>query len=71
AAYTYQARPSHIDGSLMPYGWYRDLVASGARYHGLPDTYVSAIREQPAVSDPDGAREGLHRRLLQRMVRDS
>lgn len=65
--YAYRADPDHIDASLEPYGWYRDLVVSGASYHGLPAPYIRAVREQAAVDDPDAAREQLHRRLLQRM----
>ena len=40
SAQTYVAASTHIDDSLRPYDWYRDLVVSGAESHNLPAEYV-------------------------------
>jgi hypothetical protein len=53
---TYVAQRSHIDGSLAPYDWYKELVLMGARVHGFPDDYLNRIRSLPARRDPDPER---------------
>lgn len=55
-AFAYLAEPSYREESLPPYDWYRDLVAAGARFLGLPRSYVSAIEGVSAVPDTDQAR---------------
>jgi hypothetical protein len=50
---TYVAQDSHIDGSLVPYDWYKELVMMGARVHGFPDDYLSRISSMQAIDDPD------------------
>ncbi len=50
---TYVAQQSHIDGSLAPYDWYKELVLMGARVHGFPDDYLSRISSLPTRRDPD------------------
>lgn len=50
---SYIAAESHIDGSLTPYDWYRELVLIGARVHGFPDVYLNRISSLPAREDPD------------------
>ena len=64
-AFTYRARPSHLDRSLMPFDWYRDLVIAGAVEHGLPEAYIGRLRQVRATSDPDPDRAALHRRLIE------
>jgi gamma-glutamylcyclotransferase len=63
-AFTYLALPERIDPQAVPYDWYRDLIAAGARHLCLPQAYVAAIETAPAIPDPDGGRAGHHRRLL-------
>jgi len=50
---TYVAQQSHIDGSLAPYDWYKELVLMGARAHGFPDDYSQRISSLRAIEDPD------------------
>ena len=52
-AETYIAKESKIDQSVKPYGWYLDLVTTGALMHELPQTYVEALRNVPAKPDLD------------------
>ena len=59
--FTYLADPTYIDESLQPYTWYKDFVLSGAKEHGLPNPYVTALDTQVAVKDPDAKREKLER----------
>lgn len=63
---TYIAEPSYIDGSLTPYSWYRDIIAAGAREHGLPETYIqSNILNVEAFPDSDTQRDARERRCLE------
>lgn len=63
-AFAYVADPRFIDDALKPYSWYKALVLSGARTHGLPLEYVSAIERHEAIDDPDDARHREHLRIL-------
>ena len=49
---TYIAQTSHIDETLQPYDWYRELVLAGARFHGFPEDYIARIASVPAIRDP-------------------
>ena len=49
---TYAAQPSHIDDSLAPYDWYKELVLTGARLHRFPDKYLDRIESTLADADP-------------------
>ncbi len=64
---SYVAEESHIDDSLQPYDWYRELVLAGANFHGFPDDYVARIRMIPAIRDPDEARSRRHWDLVNRI----
>lgn len=55
-ALTYIATPSHVDESLRPYSWYKDLVVSGAVAHGLPADYVDELRGVAVWDDRDAER---------------
>lgn len=65
---TYLAQATHIDESLMPFTWYRELVLAGCRYHGFPEDYVHSISSQESVTDPDADRHGRHLQLLESLV---
>src|SRR5690606_3279883 len=41
-AFTYLALPERIDPGAVPYDWYRDLIAAGARYLDAPADYIAA-----------------------------
>ena len=60
-ATTYVAAATHVDASLTPYSWYRDLVAAGAVEAGLPDDYVRRLATAEAQPDPDAHREARNR----------
>ena len=64
SAQTYVAGPSHIDDSLRPYAWYRDLVVSGAESHNLPAEYVESLRLVVARQDQDTERSRRNRVFL-------
>lgn len=53
---SYTASASHIDDSLFPYDWYRELVLAGARLLDFPKDYVSAIASVSACRDPEPSR---------------
>jgi hypothetical protein len=59
-ARTYVAAASHVDDSLRPYSWYRDLVVSGALAHQLPVEYVSSLQGVGVWADPNQARAQSH-----------
>ncbi|MGI9249173.1 MAG: gamma-glutamylcyclotransferase family protein, partial [Woeseiaceae bacterium] len=50
---SYAAEESHIDDSLVPYDWYKELVLLGARTHGFPADYLNRIGSLPSHQDPD------------------
>ena len=62
--YTYLAEARFLDDSLLPYGWYRDLVVAGAREHGLPEDYVEKLLAVQVRTDPNTKRDAENRRLL-------
>jgi hypothetical protein len=64
-AQTYRAQPEYADDTLLPYSWYRDLVAAGARAHGLPKEYVEAIERQRSAPDPSPEREARERQAME------
>lgn len=55
---TYVATPDHIDDSLKPYDWYKDIVLAGSREHDLPSEYIAEyIQHVEAIEDPDKTRD--------------
>ena len=50
---SYGAADSHIQDSLAPYDWYKELVLIGARAHGFPLDYVGRIEAVAAHPDTD------------------
>lgn len=53
ACSTYIATENFIDDALTPMDWYKEYVLRGARFHGFPREYISALESQTAVADPD------------------
>ena len=68
-AFTYLALPERLDTRAVPYDWYRDLIALGARYLGVPEPYAAAIERHPALMDPDPERSGHNQSLLTELAR--
>ncbi len=65
--WTYLAQTEYTDKTLVPFRWYRDLVALGARYHRFPGAYVAAIERLAAADDPDARRQREHDVILAAM----
>jgi len=63
-AFTYLALPERVDPQALPYDWYRDLIAAGARYLQVPETYVRTIESHGAIPDPQSGRVRDNRQLL-------
>ncbi len=66
---SYVAEASHIDETLAPYDWYRELVLAGARTHGFPAEYVRRIESVAAVPDPDPRRHADQWALVDKVAR--
>ncbi|MBT8067867.1 MAG: gamma-glutamylcyclotransferase [Gammaproteobacteria bacterium] len=53
---SYIAEASHVDDTLQPYDWYKELVLEGMRFHGFPGHYVRPVESITALGDPDPER---------------
>ncbi len=53
------------DPSLRPYDWYKAFVVDGAREHGLPREYITALETVPEKPDDDPERRAANEALLQ------
>lgn len=60
-AHFYVAQEPWIVPGLRPFEWYKELVTTGARRHGLPEPYVRAL--EAVASEPDPDRERRDRNL--------
>ncbi len=63
--FTYIAKENHIDHSLNPYTWYKNLVIAGAKEHNLPQEYINEIQEVKAIKDPEEERAKLELKILE------
>ncbi len=61
------AQSTHIDPSVVPYHWYKNLVMAGARYHSFPAEYIAAIEATPSKVDADAKRTQDNENLLRQM----
>lgn len=68
-AYVYVASFTHIDASLAPYDWYKEMVLLGARYHRLPPEYIGKIEAVASVPDADPKRAAKNETILVSMRR--
>ena len=66
-SFIYIAEDSHIDDSLTPHRWYREIVLLGAEHHDLPSDYVDRIRKIAAAKDPDARRHDVNSQLIEEM----
>ena len=64
---TYIAEATHIDESLPPYDWYREIVLAGCRYQAFPNDYIEAIAAIEVMPDPDQSRSRRHWALIERL----
>ena len=66
-AFTYTAATTHIDTSLLPYEWYKELVILGAEYQRFPDAYIDRIKGVRSMQDTDSVRSERIGQLLATM----
>ncbi|MEN8160588.1 MAG: gamma-glutamylcyclotransferase family protein [Myxococcota bacterium] len=66
---TYLGQPEHLDPTLAPYSWYKELVLVGCEVHRFPEAYVREIAVIESVVDPDPERHELHMALVRRARR--
>jgi gamma-glutamylcyclotransferase len=66
-ALVYVAASTHIDPTLVPYAWYKDMVVLGARYHHLPADYVAKIEAVVAIPDPKPKRAANRAAIVENM----
>lgn len=64
--FSYMARPGMTTRDRRPYDWYRAFVIAGARENRLPADYLDALHAVPDMPDPDEARAGRNRAILER-----
>ena len=61
SVFFYVAEKEYIDNELLPFGWYKELVMAGGRFHAFPETYLARIASVKAIIDAD---EGRHQRNM-------
>ena len=54
--FTYVATDTHVDESLKPYSWYKELVVAGSEYLEFPRHYIEWITLHQTIDDPDAER---------------
>lgn len=63
--FLYVANLNHIDNSLKPFTWYKDLVMAGCHAHQFPNTYkTQQVAPVDAIPDPDQTRTHAHLEIL-------
>jgi hypothetical protein len=67
-AFVYLASAGYVDGKLIPYRWYKDLVLAGARHHHFPAAYINALEAVQASGDPDGERQKANEAILAELL---
>lgn len=67
---TYLAAESHIDESLVPYDWYKELVLLGCRELGFAADYVRRIERITVTQDSDPKRRDDNWKIVE-MLRES
>ena len=54
--FCYVASRTHIDETLRPYSWYKELVIAGLEHHQASPEYLDKVRLIDSVTDRDEAR---------------
>lgn len=67
SAFYYEAHEYCVSDELKPFDWYRDLVVAGARFHGLPESYVATLAAVESCHDENEDRVVRIRSLLAQM----
>ena len=60
--FTYVATETHVDESLKPFTWYRELVVVGCEYLRVPDHYLEGVGAVESLRDAN------HRRHRENML---
>ncbi len=66
--YAYVGLADHLDTSLQPFHWYKELILMGTRFHGFPHDYIQTIERIPTIEDTDPHRRRVHHRLIADMA---
>ncbi len=69
--FTYIAEDSHIDDSLKPYTWYKELVLVGCEKLEIPMTYIDRIRGIDADEDFEKQRQAKNMELVARAKKNT
>jgi hypothetical protein len=64
SCFAYTGLAPHLDESLLPFHWYKELIVLGARFHDFADDYVHNIQQTPSIKDPDPLRNAQNERLV-------
>ena len=67
-AFVYLASRGYVDGKLIPYRWYKDLVLAGARYHRFPTVYINELEAVEASGDSDEERLKANEAILAALI---
>ncbi|WP_376696286.1 gamma-glutamylcyclotransferase family protein [Wenzhouxiangella sp. EGI_FJ10305] len=51
--FTYLAPSQWRSDAVLPFDWYVDLIAAGARFHGFDESYIQQIARHSSRKDPD------------------
>jgi gamma-glutamylcyclotransferase len=63
-------RADNPDSARQPYSWYKELVVLGAKEHGLPREYISALDQVTAKIDDSGERNQKNAEIITRVSAD-
>ena len=66
--FTYVAEQSHIDDSLLPYSWYKELVLVGCEKLNFPEDYIDFVRAIPVTEDPNEKRQAENMELVEQAL---
>ncbi|MDH3767197.1 MAG: gamma-glutamylcyclotransferase [Gammaproteobacteria bacterium] len=64
---TYVATETHVDDSLRPYTWYKELVLLGCASLQFPQDYIDSIETVASQEDPDRQRHEENMQIVHRM----
>ena len=66
---TYTAAATHIDDTLLPFSWYRDLVVAGCEWLGFPLSYVEMVKAVRVKRDLNCDRHAANMQLIEKCKR--
>jgi gamma-glutamylcyclotransferase len=63
-AFFYVAEEEYIDNDILPFGWYKEFVMIGGRFHAFPGAYLAQIGDVKVATDADKARHQMNMAIL-------